>query len=190
MISLDVFANPYPPPGPLRELTIRLLGYLVRLLGERWEANMKVQLVRLAASSLRKRTTLKRFPAVVGRSSEADVYLDDPWASRSQCKLSICEDTLVVRDLKSRNGTFVNGERIETSRLQSGDQLVVGRIVFRIELSYQKSLLERIRCRFGATSRPADVPRPCQKTRFVSVFPWFGLNSDASHARMADSVVK
>lgn len=151
---------------------------------------MKVTLIRLASSAPRKRTTLRRFPAVVGRSSEADVYLDDRWASRSHCELSISEDALVVRDLQSRNGTFVNSEQIETSRLQSGDELIVGRIVFRIELSHQKSLLDRMRWHTDASSRSPNTSRPRLENSFASVFAWFRLINDASHADMADSVIK
>ena len=151
---------------------------------------MKVTLIRVASSDPRKRTTLRRFPAVVGRSSEADVYLDDRWASRSHCELSISEDALVVRDLQSRNGTFVNSEQIETSRLQSGDELIVGRIVFRIELSHQKSLLDRMRWHTDASSRSPNTSRPRLENSFASVFAWFRLINDASHADMADSVIK
>ena len=133
---------------------------------------------------------LIRFPAVVGRSSEADVYLDDRWASRSHCELSISEDALVVRDLQSRNGTFVNSEQIETSRLQSGDELIVGRIVFRIELSHQKSLLDRMRWHTDASSRSPNTSRPRLENSFASVFAWFGLIDDTSHVDMADSFIK
>jgi pSer/pThr/pTyr-binding forkhead associated (FHA) protein len=43
--------------------------------------------------------------------------------------LTVAPDgTLEVRDLESTNGTFVNGKRIERTRLKSGDRLGVGRI--------------------------------------------------------------
>ena len=65
----------------------------------------------------------------VGRATGADFIVDAPLVSRVHCRLTVAPDgTLEVRDLESTNGTFVNGERIEKARLESGDRLGVGRI--------------------------------------------------------------
>jgi pSer/pThr/pTyr-binding forkhead associated (FHA) protein len=65
----------------------------------------------------------------VGRATGADFIVDAPLVSRVHCRLTVAPSgTLEVRDLESTNGTFVNGERIETARLKSGDRLGVGRI--------------------------------------------------------------
>jgi pSer/pThr/pTyr-binding forkhead associated (FHA) protein len=42
------------------------------------------------------------------------------------------EDMLVVEDLRSTNGTFVNGRRVERAALGDGDRLTVGRIDFAV----------------------------------------------------------
>lgn len=65
----------------------------------------------------------------VGRATGADFIVDAPLVSRVHCRLTVAPDgSLEVRDLESTNGTFVNGHRIETARLQSGDRLGVGRM--------------------------------------------------------------
>jgi pSer/pThr/pTyr-binding forkhead associated (FHA) protein len=65
----------------------------------------------------------------VGRATGADFIVDAPLVSRVHCRLTVAPDgTLEVRDLESTNGTFVNGKRIERTRLKSGDRLGVGRI--------------------------------------------------------------
>jgi pSer/pThr/pTyr-binding forkhead associated (FHA) protein len=65
----------------------------------------------------------------VGRATGADFIVDAPLVSRVHCRLTVAPNgTLEVRDLESTNGTFVNGQRIETARLESGDRLGVGRI--------------------------------------------------------------
>lgn len=68
---------------------------------------------------------------VLGRDESADVVLDDPGISRRHCEVRVTQDgaNLVshLRDLRSTNGTFVNGERTDAVRLVDGDRITVGR---------------------------------------------------------------
>lgn len=65
----------------------------------------------------------------LGRSTGADFIVDADLVSRVHCRLTaLPSGELEVRDLESTNGTFVNGERIDTARLTSGDRLQVGRL--------------------------------------------------------------
>jgi len=65
----------------------------------------------------------------IGRATGADFIVDAPLVSRVHCRLTASADgSLEVRDLDSTNGTYINGERIETEQLTSGDRLRVGRI--------------------------------------------------------------
>ena len=67
-------------------------------------------------------------PTVIGRAHNAEVRLVDDGVSRHHARLRLETDRLWVDDLESRNGTFVNGQRIETSvALREGDKLQVGR---------------------------------------------------------------
>lgn len=65
----------------------------------------------------------------IGRATGADFIIDAPLISRVHCRLTARRDgALEVRDLESTNGTFINGERVETGMLSSGDRLGVGRV--------------------------------------------------------------
>ena len=65
----------------------------------------------------------------VGRATGADFIVDAPLVSRVHCRIVALPDgNLEVRDLESTNGTFVNGRRIDSARLASGDKLRVGRV--------------------------------------------------------------
>ena len=65
----------------------------------------------------------------IGRATGADFIVDAALISRVHCQLTALADgELEVRDLESTNGTYVNGERIETARLAPGDRLQVGRV--------------------------------------------------------------
>jgi len=71
----------------------------------------------------------------IGRSPEAEVFLDDVTVSRNHALLVRRRDGLYIDDLGSLNGTYVNRRRIESHRLQNGDELQVGK--------YKLTYLER-----------------------------------------------
>jgi hypothetical protein len=70
---------------------------------------------------------------VLGRSDQADVILEDPYASEFHLRLVSQEGALTVSDLGSTNGTYVNGRRITTpTNLRRGDALQVGKTVMEV----------------------------------------------------------
>jgi pSer/pThr/pTyr-binding forkhead associated (FHA) protein len=71
----------------------------------------------------------------IGRSPDADVFLDDVTVSRNHALLVRRRDGLYIDDLGSLNGTYVNRRRIESQRLANGDELQVGK--------YKLTYLER-----------------------------------------------
>jgi hypothetical protein len=67
----------------------------------------------------------------LGRDDTADIVVDDPGVSRRHSEVRVTTDgphlITSIRDLNSTNGTFVNGERITSQRLQDGDRVTLGR---------------------------------------------------------------
>lgn len=68
----------------------------------------------------------------LGRGSDTDIRVEDPGASRHHCELVLGQPVL-VRDLSSTNGTFVDGERISQQAVADGSTIVIGStaLVFR-----------------------------------------------------------
>lgn len=64
---------------------------------------------------------------VIGRGTEADVIVDDIGVSRRHAEVRVEGSQLVVADLGSTNGTFVDGERIGTAQVVDGSQIKIGR---------------------------------------------------------------
>lgn len=62
-----------------------------------------------------------------GRSPDSDVFLDDVTVSRRHAEIRRQADGWYVHDLGSLNGTYVNRERVEMTKLASGDELQIGR---------------------------------------------------------------
>jgi len=70
---------------------------------------------------------------VMGRSSETDVVLDDPYASEFHLRLVAQDGGLMLHDLGSTNGTYVNGRRASApTQLRQGDTIQVGKTVLEI----------------------------------------------------------
>src|SRR5271154_4971074 len=70
---------------------------------------------------------------VVGRGSEAELYVNSPRLSRRHCEVKVTEHGLEVQDLGSSNGTFLNGHRIDRALVRPGDVVQVGGIAIRID---------------------------------------------------------
>ena len=68
----------------------------------------------------------------MGRATVADLVVDAPFLSRVHCRITASADALVVEDLESTNGTFVNGRRVERAVLGDGDRLTLGRLEFSV----------------------------------------------------------
>jgi hypothetical protein len=70
---------------------------------------------------------------VLGRSDETDVVLDDPYASEFHLRLVSQENGMMLHDLGSTNGTYVNGRRVSApTELKRGDTIQVGKTVMEI----------------------------------------------------------
>jgi pSer/pThr/pTyr-binding forkhead associated (FHA) protein len=63
----------------------------------------------------------------IGRTPEAEVFLDDVTVSRNHAALVRRRDGLYIDDLGSLNGSYVNRKRIESHRLMHGDELQIGK---------------------------------------------------------------
>ncbi len=72
--------------------------------------------------------------STVGRGDECDIILDGDTVSRRHCEIMRLGATYILLD-GSRNGTYINGERVQQARLQDGDQIRVGQNVLLIHLS-------------------------------------------------------
>ena len=62
----------------------------------------------------------------IGRSPESDVVLSDLEVSRRHAQLRFRDGKWILEDLRSRNGTTVNGVRVGRCELRPGDRLVIG----------------------------------------------------------------
>lgn len=63
----------------------------------------------------------------LGRNPSSDIFLDDVTVSRDHAKIVLRDGEFYLDDCGSLNGTYVNRRRIESHRLEDGDELQVGK---------------------------------------------------------------
>src|SRR4029079_13415094 len=78
---------------------------------------------------------LTRDTYTVGRHRNNDIVISDPKVSSFHARLDRSADGYALVDLKSRNGSYVNGKRLETSVLKTGDEVRMGaaRLVYKVD---------------------------------------------------------
>src|SRR5262245_41021477 len=69
---------------------------------------------------------------VIGRSSDLDMVLVEDMVSRKHAKITTTTGHIVIQDMGSTNGTFVNGEKIRKSRLKEGDRILIGTSIIKL----------------------------------------------------------
>jgi hypothetical protein len=69
---------------------------------------------------------------IVGRSSELDMVLVEDMVSRRHARIACSDQQILIEDLGSTNGTFVNGEKIKRTTLKEGDRVLIGTSILKV----------------------------------------------------------
>jgi len=88
-------------------------------------------LVVIYGLELGKKYNLNRPQIIIGRSSKADIQIDQEAVSRNHCKIINTGKAILLRDMGSTNGTYINDELIDEYVLRDGDYIKVGRCIFK-----------------------------------------------------------
>jgi pSer/pThr/pTyr-binding forkhead associated (FHA) protein len=91
------------------------------------------RLVLLSEGLTGKTYELKGERTTVGRIADNTVEIAEPSISSHHCELILQDKDVLVRDLGSTNGTFINGEKITEATLKTGQILRLGMIEMRLE---------------------------------------------------------
>jgi diguanylate cyclase (GGDEF)-like protein len=106
------------------------------------EANLVV----VYGTDLGRRIAVQRTVFTIGRSTKCDLFIDHEAVSRAHAEIIHESGRHVIVDLRSRNGTRVNDERITERALEDGDRIQVGRTLLsflsgaEIETRYQEEI--------------------------------------------------
>lgn len=95
---------------------------------------MDVNLILLKKNNSQKAFSLSSGITVIGRRHDCDLRIPLMSVSRRHCQLNRDEGVLKIRDLGSRNGTYLNGKRIDEAVIQAGDYIEVGPLKFVLQI--------------------------------------------------------
>lgn len=102
---------------------------------------------------------LREGSILIGRLPECDVMIDDGLVSRMHARLSVRDESVVVEDLHSTNGIYVNGTRMTHSALlREGDRLLVGTTEISLFEARPNARVAPLRPRREEARLPASVP--------------------------------
>jgi pSer/pThr/pTyr-binding forkhead associated (FHA) protein len=92
---------------------------------------MNVNLVLLKKSGAYKAFPLAGTVTVIGRRDDCDLRIPLPMVSRRHCQLRLNKNSVELRDLDSRGGTFVNDKRVDEGiAVKAGDYIRIGPLTF------------------------------------------------------------
>jgi hypothetical protein len=69
---------------------------------------------------------------VIGRASDLDMVLVEDMVSRRHARIACSDTQILIEDLGSTNGTFVNGEKIDRASLKEGDRVLIGTSILKV----------------------------------------------------------
>lgn len=93
----------------------------------------ELKLTAVAGPYLGQSFALSRGENLIGRKEGAIVLADDAQVSRRHCVIVWDDSGLSLRDLRSTNGSWVNGQRVSEAKLHPGDVLALGQSQFKLE---------------------------------------------------------
>lgn len=102
--------------------------------------DLRPSLVFLSGELIAVPIPLEREEVILGRALEADVRVNDTQVSRQHARIIAMPSSsrvamdYVLNDLDSRNGTFLNGRRVRSGRLENGDKITIGETILRFDL--------------------------------------------------------
>lgn len=103
---------------------------------ERIDAVVDISLVHVKPDGTSRELALTSLPKVIGRGEDCGIRIPVGTVSRRHCEIWLDEDedAVMVKDLGSSNGIYVNGTRTSEAELSPGDLLLIGPAVFVVKL--------------------------------------------------------
>jgi hypothetical protein len=104
----------------------------------------------------------------IGRASELDMVLIEDMVSRRHAKIQTLEGQVVITDIGSTNGTFVNGEKIKRARLKEGDRILIGTSIIKLVTIDPASVMSEMEAKTQLERRAQQGQKSSSTSRAMS----------------------
>ncbi len=121
---------------------------------------MDVNLVLFKKDGSQKAFSVASGTTIIGRRHDCDLCVPLMVVSKRHCQLNQNKEAVKIRDLDSRNGTFLNGKRIEETTVQPGDYIRIGPLTFLLQIDGEPEKIVPPRPKQAKPKSAAKVPQP------------------------------
>lgn len=111
---------------------------------------MKVLLAIFKEDGSRKDFSIDPGQTIIGRREDCGLRIPLSEVSRRHAVLTVTDSAVRVRDLGSANGTYINNQRVTEQDLAAGDHIVIGPVVFTVQIDGEPEDLRPVRTRLEA----------------------------------------
>jgi pSer/pThr/pTyr-binding forkhead associated (FHA) protein len=120
---------------------------------------MDVNLVLLKKDGSQKSFSLPDNTTVIGRRHDCDLCIPLKSVSRRHCQLNQNNETINIRDLGSRSGTFLNSKRIDEAAVKAGDYIKIGPLIFGLQINGRPEKFVRPKPTKPKPAKPKPAPK-------------------------------
>ncbi len=110
---------------------------------------MDIQFIMFRENGERRSFPLSGDRNLIGRQEDCDIRIPLPEVSRKHAEITIQDKTLKIKDLGSANGTYVNNKRIKESEISAGDRLIIGPVVFTVQIDGQPEKIKPVKTKLS-----------------------------------------
>ena len=118
---------------------------------------------------------------VIGRGDTAHLKPSSDLVSRRHCSIKVVDGKVIVSDMGSRNGTFVNGEQLKGEHIaKPGDRVRVGRLQFEMVIDAAKASVKKEKVKNAVEAASRTVEKKKTGSLEDSITDWLADDSDVS----------
>jgi len=150
---------------------------------------IQAKLIMFRANGERRELSLNAGRTVIGRRNDCDIRIPLTEVSRHHTELRVEREQVVLKDLGSSNGTFVNNQRVEAKKLSAGDHVIIGPVVFTLQINGEpkdvrpvKTKVKRQKPAATGVGERSDVAAPMDAVSDDELDPISALEALASSA--------
>jgi len=118
---------------------------------------MDVKLVMFKQDGERKEFPVHADRMVIGRTVNCDLRIPLADISRKHAELRVGPDGVLIRDAGSTNGTYVNNKRVQETALKAGDHLVIGPVVFTVQIDGKPETIRPVKTKLERRAQPVSI---------------------------------
>lgn len=130
---------------------------------------MDVKLIMFRADGKRHVVSLAHGSSTIGRTTGCTIRVPLPMVSRRHAEIVVDNNEVLLRDLGAANGTYLNSRRVKEEGVEAGDQIMVGSVVFIVQIEGTPSDAEIVEIRSKSGGRRASGSAQVGTSRHVYV---------------------